>query len=64
MGMVLGVLLAIVIIVLFFVYGLPALRGNRAPDNGKIDVNVELPGGSNNGGGTAPSGSGGGGAYQ
>ncbi len=43
-GMVMGVLLAIVIIALFFVYALPAMRGaNRGttvnvPD--KLDVNV------------------------
>lgn len=45
-GIVLGVLLAIVLIGLFFVYGLPAMRGNQAPQNGSIDVNVQLPTGT------------------
>lgn len=47
MGMVVGVILAIVIIGLFLVYGLPRLRGNNTPSN--VDVNVQLPTGGNNG---------------
>lgn len=45
-GLVVGVLLAIAVIVLFFVYGLPALRGKpaSAPTNNGVDVNVTLPG--------------------
>lgn len=43
-GLIIGVIVAIVVIALFFLYGLPAMRGNPAPaDNGKIDVKVELP---------------------
>jgi|GEM_PF-658166 len=65
-GIILGVLVAIILIVLFFVYGLPRLRNQQAaPQNGSLDVNVQLPAsGSNTGtsGGTsspAPSPSGG-----
>lgn len=44
-GIILGVLVALIIVVLFFVYGLPALRQGASPDNssGAIDVNVKLP---------------------
>ncbi|MDD5068601.1 MAG: hypothetical protein PHS53_04350 [Candidatus Pacebacteria bacterium] len=44
LGIILGVLIAIIVIVLFFVYGLPALRGSQTaqPSNG-INVNVSLP---------------------
>ncbi len=46
MGIVLGVLIAIIVIVLFFVYGLPRLRGTPAPSGGNnIDVNLKLPDG-------------------
>jgi len=49
MGMIVGVILAIVIIVLFFMYGLPAIRSNQAADdNGSVDINVELPSGQDN----------------
>ena len=55
-GIVVGVLLAILIIFLFFRYALPAMRGNPAPQNGGLNVNVQLPSGNNgsSGGGTAP----------
>ncbi|MEO5635097.1 MAG: hypothetical protein ABIS26_00040 [Candidatus Paceibacterota bacterium] len=49
MGMVVGVILAIILIGLFLVYGLPRLRGNNAPSN--VDVNVQLPSGNS---GAAP----------
>jgi hypothetical protein len=56
MGLVLGVLLAIVLIVLFFVYALPALRAPAPADNGGVNVNVDLPTSGDNGGTTpAPS---------
>ena len=43
-GFVIGVAFVIVIIIgLFFVYGLPALRNNTAPKS--VDVNVKLPAG-------------------
>jgi hypothetical protein len=53
-GMIIGVLVAIVLIVLFFVYGLPALRGNPAPAQNGLNVDVNLPsgGGDNGGAGT------------
>jgi hypothetical protein len=49
-GMILGVVLVLVILVLFFVYGLPALRGgNNEGTNINIpdDINVTVDGGSN-----------------
>jgi hypothetical protein len=41
-GVIIGVIVAIILIILFFVYGLPALRGGTAPSN-TLDVNVDLP---------------------
>jgi hypothetical protein len=49
MGMIIGAIVLVLILVLFFIYGLPALRGNNGstgnqinvPD--KVDVNVETP---------------------
>ncbi len=55
-GVIIGVLVAIILVVLFFVYGLPALRGPAPADNGGINVNVDLP----SGGGDSSGGSGGG----
>lgn len=50
MGMVIGAIVLVLILILFFVYGLPALRGNSGSDNGtqvnvpdQIDVNVDTP---------------------
>lgn len=41
-GFVLGVVLVIVIVLgLFFVYGLPAIRDNAQPKS--VDINVKLP---------------------
>ena len=40
LGMVFGVLLAIGIIVLFLIYGLPAIRGNNGSEGINIDVNL------------------------
>ena len=42
-GLIVGVLVAIVLIVLFFIYALPAIRASLTPQNGSIDVNVKLP---------------------
>jgi hypothetical protein len=53
-GIVIGVLLAILIVFLFFRYALPAMRGNGAPQNGGLNVNVQLPPGNNSGSGTPP----------
>lgn len=62
MGLILGVLLAIVLIVLFFVYALPALRAPQGNANPGINVDVDLPGDGGNtgvpGGATAPGGAG------
>ena len=38
LGVIFGVLLAIGLIILFFVYALPALRGER-----RTDININLP---------------------
>lgn len=44
LGLVLGVILALILVALFFVYGLPAIRNNNAvPQNGNIDVNITVP---------------------
>lgn len=47
-GIILGVILALAVIGIFFVYGLPAMRGNPAPadsSNG-ASINIELPTGN------------------
>ncbi len=53
-GLVVGIIIAIVLIGLFVIYGVPALRRNQAPSGG-TNINVSLPagGGSTNG---APAG--------
>lgn len=44
LGIVFGVILAILIVVLFLVYGLPMIRNSNPPAaNGGINVNVQLP---------------------
>ncbi len=43
-GIVLGVILAIVIIALFIIYALPALRAGNQPQNpGGTNINVTIP---------------------
>ena len=49
LGVIFGIILALLIIGLFFVYGIPVLRGNQTPSNEGINLQVELP--SGNGGG-------------
>jgi len=49
-GLIIGIMLVIVIGALFFIYGLPAIRGANAPQQGAIDVNIKLPTGGGNGG--------------
>lgn len=56
-GMVVGLLVALVLIVLFVMYVLPSIRETSAPANtvpGSTDINITLPnttgGGSNTGG--------------
>lgn len=45
LGVLLGVILAIVLIALFFIYALPAIRDNKntAPQSSNINVDVKLP---------------------
>lgn len=40
MGIILGVIIAIIFIALFFVYGLPALRGTNQAQPSKPTINV------------------------
>ena len=42
-GIILGVIVAIVIIVLFFVYGLPAIRGANNTEPRTTNINVQIP---------------------
>ncbi|OHA58097.1 MAG: hypothetical protein A2571_03595 [Candidatus Vogelbacteria bacterium RIFOXYD1_FULL_44_32] len=42
-GLVLGILLALILVILFFVYALPALRDNTPPKADNIDINVQVP---------------------
>lgn len=43
MGMIIGVLIAIVAIILFFVYGLPAIRNSNTEESSNTTINVEVP---------------------
>ena len=45
LGIIAGILIAIIAIVLFFIYGLPAIRGNEAPKDDDVNINVTLPAG-------------------
>ena len=43
-GLVVGVLILVLVGVLFFVYGLPAIRNATAPSkDGAININVKMP---------------------
>ncbi|MBX4210503.1 hypothetical protein KW783_00835 [Candidatus Parcubacteria bacterium] len=47
LGFLIGILLVIILAVLFFVYGLPALRNNNSnatPNNNGAGINIQLPG--------------------
>jgi hypothetical protein len=59
LGMVLGVIIALILIALFFVYGLPALRNASTPQSGgTTNIQVEVPTPSvNTGSNSAPSSS-------
>jgi hypothetical protein len=60
-GLIIGVIVAIILIALFFIYALPAMRGsNQAPANPNIDLDVSLPGNSGGSGGAGTGGTGGG----
>lgn len=51
-GWLIGVVLVIIILFVFFAYALPAIRNSNAPaDNGGAQINVQLPSGNNEGGG-------------
>ncbi len=43
MGLVLGIILALILGVLFFVYALPTLRDDTPPKTDNIDINVQVP---------------------
>jgi len=50
-GFLAGIVIAAVLVVLFIVFGLPALRRNNAapaPSQGSVDVNLKLPTTNNN----------------
>lgn len=55
-SIIIGFILLLVVVGLFFVYALPALRNNAensaAPQNSSLDVNLKLPAGD---GGNSPS---------
>ena len=58
LGMILGVIIAIALVVLFFVYGLPALRQGSGNQPGGANINVTLPSGGGSGSGSTSGGSG------
>ncbi len=46
-GIMIGIIVLVVIVGLFFIYALPAIRaGSAIPQDSSIDVNVKLPGGN------------------
>ncbi len=42
-GIIVGVIVVLLLLGLFFVYALPALRGSGAPEATTIDLNVDVP---------------------
>jgi hypothetical protein len=48
-GTIIGIVVAIILIALLFIYGLPAIRGGSAPAPG-ANINVTVPTGSSGGG--------------
>lgn len=50
MGWIIGAVIAIILLYVFFAYALPAMRGAAPADNGGANINVTLPAG--NGGAT------------
>jgi len=42
-GIVIGVIASFVLVVLFFIFALPAIRANMAPKSDNININIELP---------------------
>jgi hypothetical protein len=50
-GAIIGIVIAIILIALLFIYGLPALRGGNAGTPGpSANINVDLPSGGTGGG--------------
>lgn len=47
LGIVLGVIVALILIFLFFVYVLPTLRSDTTVKSDNLDINVTLPANSN-----------------
>lgn len=44
LSLILGIIVALILVVLFFVYGLPAIQTNSAvPKANDVNVNVQLP---------------------
>lgn len=52
MGLIIGLLIVIVVLGLFFAYGWPAIKGDRGGSD--ANINIQVPTGDN--GGTPPSG--------
>ncbi len=50
LGWVVGVVLVVILLVVFFVYALPAIQKNGTDDNGGATIKVELPSNDNSGG--------------
>lgn len=49
-GLVIGIVVAILLIALFFLYGLPAIRDSQNPGSTNVNVNIPNPIGGNNSG--------------
>lgn len=48
-GTIIGIVLAVILVALLFIYGLPALRGSAAPaatPSANVDINLPNTGGS------------------
>ena len=46
LGLILGVLIAIALVALFFVYGLPAIRKSQTPNNTTNIITIPVPTGA------------------
>jgi hypothetical protein len=49
-GMIIGLVVAVIIIAIIFIYGIPALRGTSSAPAAGASVNVTLPSTDNTGG--------------
>jgi len=56
-GIIIGIIVFLIVVGLFFIYGLPLIRRSANPSrpNGNIDVNVQLPTYQETGNQTSPS---------